>query len=188
MDFYFSFGKKNPSPIALAARAGLLWTILNPIIDFVLDYFNKGALKKFGVENICLLFNELDLLWLKTYKDRKYSESDARVIISMLVKFLEDEELTRKELLAIVDLVQRKWVKAKALDKIFTETDEVLDARIEATIDQAIDIYNKTYAEKPQTPEEFVASTAEIIFHAPDQSKAQELLGGMLEIKNKLIF
>jgi hypothetical protein len=42
--------------------------------------------------------------------------------------------------------------------------------------------------EKPLTPEEFIANTAEIIYHEPDGSTAQALLGGMMEIKNKLIY
>lgn len=188
MDFYFSFGKKDPSPLETTIKAGVLWVILNPLIDFVLDFLNRKVLNKFGVENLKLLFDELDILWLRTKDTKKYSESDIRIIISMLVKFLEDKELTRKELLAMADFVQRKWVASKALDKIFTETDEVIEARIEATVDQAIDVYKKTYTEKPQTPEEFVASTAEIIAHSPDESKAQQLLGGILEIRNKFYF
>jgi uncharacterized protein YejL (UPF0352 family) len=134
------------------------------------------------------LFDELDSIWLKDSKNKKYSDSDVRIIISMLVKILEDNELTRKELLSIVDFVQRKWVPSIAAEKVFTHTEEVLEARIEAVVENAIDVYNKTYMEKPQTPEEFVASTAEIIFHQADNSKAQALLGGMMEIRNKLIF
>jgi hypothetical protein len=106
----------------------------------------------------------------------------------MLVKSVEDDKLTRKELLALVDFIQRKWVPTAALEKTFTQTDEVIEARVEATVDQAIELYEKAYMERPQTPEEFVASTAEIIFHEPDGSEAQELLGGMMEIRNKLIY
>jgi hypothetical protein len=42
--------------------------------------------------------------------------------------------------------------------------------------------------EKPLSPEEFVLSTAEIIYHEPDGSEAQALLGGTLQIRNKLIY
>ena len=188
MDFYFSFGKKKPSHKDTVIGAALLWVILDPLIDWVVDIFNSSALKKFGGENLKMLFDELDSMWLKNSKKKKYSESDVRIIISMLVKILEDNELTRKELLSVVDFVQRKWAPSIAAEKVFTHTEEVLEARIETAVENAIDVYNKTYMEKPQTPEEFVASTAEIIFHPPDNSKAQELLGGMMEIRNKLIF
>jgi hypothetical protein len=42
--------------------------------------------------------------------------------------------------------------------------------------------------EKPLSPEEFILSTSEIIYHEPDGSEAQALLGGMMQIKNKLIY
>jgi hypothetical protein len=125
---------------------------------------------------------------LRNAENKNYSESQTRLIISMLLKAVEDENLTRKELLALVDFVQRKWVQSEALHKTFTMTDEVIEARVEATVDQAIELYEKTYEERPQTPEEFIASTAEIIEHEPDGSLAQSLLGGTLQIKSKIIY
>ena len=77
---------------------------------------------------------------------------------------------------------------SEALQKTFTQTDEVIEAHIEVTVDQAIELYEKKHMEKPQTPEEFVASTAEIVFHEPNGSEAQALLGGMMEIKNKFFY
>ena len=106
----------------------------------------------------------------------------------MIVRSTADSNLTRQELLAIVDYIQRCWLPQEALKKAFTQTDEVIEARMIATIDQAIELYEKKFEEKPLTPEEFVASTSEIIFHEPDGSEAQALLGGMMQIKNKLIY
>ena len=105
----------------------------------------------------------------------------------MMVRAASDSQLTREELVGVIDYIQRKWAPSVALAKEFSITDEVVDARVEAVVDQAIDLYEKTYEERPLTPEEFVASTAEIIYHAPDGSKAQDLLGGEMQIRNKLI-
>ena len=78
--------------------------------------------------------------------------------------------------------------RSEALKKTFTQTDEVIDARVEIAVDQAIELYEKMYMEKPQSPEEFISSTSEIIFHDPDGSEAQELLGGEMEIKSKIVY
>lgn len=188
MDFYFSFGKKRPSERGLVIQAAVLWGLLEPALDLILDFVNRKAIKRIGARNLKTLFDELDIFWLRNAEHKNYSESQTRLIISMLLKAVEDEDLTRKELLALVDFVQRKWVQSEALHKTFTMTDEVIEARVEATVDQAIELYEKTYEERPQTPEEFVASTAEMIFHEPDGSEAQALLGGMMQIKNKLVY
>lgn len=187
MDFYFSFGKKKPSEKDTVIFAAFVWGFLETVIDPLLDFINRKVVGRFGGKRLKLVFDELDIFWLRSAGSRKYSESDVRLIISMLVKSVEDDKLTRKELLALVDFIQRKWVPTAALEKTFTQTDEVIEARVEATVDQAIELYEKAYMEKPQTPEEFVASTTEIVFHEQDGSRAQELLGGMMEIRNKLI-
>ena len=187
MDFYFSFGKKKPSEKDTVIFAAFVWGFLETIIDPLLDFINRKVVGRFGGKRLKLVFDELDIFWLRSAGSRKYSESDVRLIISMLVKSVEDDKLTRKELLALVDFIQRKWVPTAALEKTFTQTDEVIEARVEATVDQAIELYEKAYMERPQTPEEFVVSTAEIVFHEQDGSRAQELLGGMMEIRNKLI-
>jgi hypothetical protein len=188
MDFYFSFGKKKASEKDTAISAAILWTILDPVIDLVLDFLNSRILRKFGFKNLKMVFDELDIFWLRNGANKAYSDSDIRLIISMFLKAAEDEKMERKELIALVDYIQRKWIESEALYKTFTMTDEVIEARVEATVDQAIELYEKTHMEKPQTPEEFVASTAEIIFHEPDGSEAQALLGGMMQIRNKLIY
>jgi len=189
MDFYFSFGKKKPSEKDAVISAAFIWGFLEAVMDPLLDFINRKVLGRFGGEKLKLVFDGLDNIFLlRSAGGKKYSESDVRLIISMLVKSMEDDKLTRKELLALVDFIQRKWVPTAALEKTFTQTDEVIEARVEAAVDQAIELYEKAYMEKPQTPEEFVASTAEIVFHEPDGSKAQELLGGMMEIRNKLIY
>jgi hypothetical protein len=188
MGFYFSFGKKPPSQRSLVMQAAVLWGILEPLIDLILDFVNRKAIKKIGAKNLKILFDELDIFWLRNTTRKNYSDSQIRLIISMLLKSVEDEILTRKELLALVDFVQRKWMQSEALHKTFTMTDEVIEARVEATVDQAIELYEKTYMERPQTPEEFIASTAEIIYHEPDGSEAQALLGGMMQIRNKLVY
>jgi hypothetical protein len=188
MDFYFSFGKKRPSERGLVIQAAVLWGLLEPALDLILDFVNRKAIKRIGARNLKTLFDELDIFWLRNAENKNYSESQTRLIISMLLKAVEDENLTRKELLALVDFVQRKWVQSEALHKTFTMTDEVIEARVEATVDQAIELYEKTYEERPQTPEEFIASTAEIIEHEPDGSLAQSLLGGTLQIKSKIIY
>ncbi len=188
MDFYFSFGKKKPSEKDAVISAAFVWGFLEAVMDPLLDFINRKVLGRFGGERLELVFDRLDIFWLRSAGSKEYSESDVRLIISMLIKSVEDDKLTRKELLALVDFIQRKWVPTAALEKTFTQTDEVIEARVEATVDQAIELYEKAYMEKPQTPEEFVASTAEIVFHEPDGSKAQELLGGMMEIRNKLIY
>jgi len=188
MDFYFSFGKKKPSERSSIFSAAIIWGILEAIIDPLLDFINRKILNRFDGERLKWVFDELDIFWLRNGQSKHYSESDIRLIICLFLRSIEDNQLTRKELLALTDFIQRKWVAAEALEKTFTQTDEVIEARIEATVDQAIELYEKTYMEKPQTPEEFVASTAEIIFHEPDGSEAQELLGGMIEIKNKFFY
>jgi len=165
-----------------------LWGFLETIIDPLLDFINRKILSKIDGEKLKVVFDELDIFWLRNGQSKHYSESDVRLIISMFIRSVEDNQLTRKELLALTDFVQRKWVASEALQKTFSQTDEVIDAHVEATIDQAIELYEKAYMERPQTPEEFVANTAEIIFHEPDGSEAQELLGGMIEIKNKFFY
>lgn len=157
-------------------------------MDPLLDFLNRKIISKLGGEKLKWVFDELDIFWLRNGQNKHYSESDIRLIISMFLRAIEDDHLSRKELLALVDFVQRKWVATEALEKTFTQTDEVIEARVEATVDQAIELYEKRYMEKPQTPEEFVASTAEIIFHEPDGSEAQELLGGMMQIKSKIVY
>ena len=188
MNFYFSFGKKKASEKSTIISAAFIWGFLEAIIDPLLDFINRKVVGKFGGKKLKLVFDELDIFWLRSAGSKQYSESDVRLIISMLVKSVEDDKLTRKELLALVDFIQRKWVPTAALEKTFTQTDEVIEARVEATVDQAIELYEKAYMERPQTPEEFVASTAEIILHEPDGSEAQELLGGMMQIRTKLIY
>jgi hypothetical protein len=188
MNFCFTFGKRRPSEGELIVRAAVLWGVLEPLLDLILDFVNRKAIKKIGAKNLKILFDELDIFWLRNTSRKNYSDSQIRLIISMMLKSVEDETLTRQELLALVDFVQRKWMQSEALHKTFTMTDEVIEARVQATVDQAIELYEKTYEEKPLTPEEFVASTAEIIFHEPDGSEAQALLGGMMQIRNKLIY
>lgn len=180
MTFYFSFSKEKIFKI--------FWELINPFLDPILDFLNSKVLKKYGFKKLQIVFDELDIFWLRNGTHKNYSESQVRLIISMFLKAAEDEHVTRKELIALVDYIQRKWVKSEALNKAFVSTDEIIEARVEATMDQAIELYEKTYEEKPQTPEEFVASTAEIIFHEPDGSEAQALLGGMMQIRNKLIY
>lgn len=188
MDFYFSFGKKKPSERSTIFSAAIIWGILEAIIDPLLDYINHKILNRFDGERLKWVFDELDIFWLRNGQSKHYSESDIRLIICLFLRSIEDNRLTRKELFALADFIQRKWVAAEALEKTFTQTDEIIEARIEATVDQAIELYEKTYMEKPQTPEEFVASTTDIIFHEPDDSEAQELLGGVIEIKNKFFY
>jgi len=179
MTFYFSFSKEKVFEI--------FWEFFRLFIDPVLDFLNSKILKKYGFKNLQVVFDELDIFWLRNGPHKNYSESQVRLIISMFLKAAEDEHITRKELIALVDYVQRKWTKSEALNKVLIATDEVIEARVEATIDQAVELYEKTYEEKPQTPEEFIANTAEIILHEPDGSEAQALLGGMMQIRNKLI-
>jgi predicted acetyltransferase len=186
--FYFSFGKKRPSERQTKFWAAVLWTILEPFIDWVLDFINRKILTKVDGRALKVVFDELDIFWLRNGAHEGYSESQIRLIIAMMVKSAMDGKLTRQELLAIVDFIQRKWMPQEALKKIFTQTDEVIEARVVATIDQAIELYEKQYEERPLTPEEFVAKSAEIIYHEPDGSEAQRLLGGMMQIKNKLIY
>lgn len=169
-------------------QAAVLWTILEPLIDWVLDFVNRKVLAEVDGRTLKIIFDELDIFWLKNGAHKKYDENQVRLIISMMVRAAIDRKLTRQELLAIVDFIQRKWVPQEALRKTFTHTDEVIEARVVATVDEAIDLYQKKYEERPLTPEEFVASTAEIIFHEPDGSEAQALLGGMMQIRNKLIY
>lgn len=188
MDFYFSFGKKKPSERSTIISAAFLWGFLEAIIDPLLDFINRKILSSVDGEKLKVVFDELDIFWLRNGQSKHYSESDVRLIISMFIRSVEDNQLTRKELLALTDFVQRKWVASEALQKTFSQADEVIDAHVEATVDQAIELYEKAYMERPQTPEEFVANTAEIIFHEPDGSEAQELLGGMIEIKNKFFY
>ena len=157
-------------------------------MDPLLDFLNRRIIAKLDGKNLKVIFDELDIFWLRNGNNKYYSDSDIRLIISLFVRSVQDNNLTRKELLALVDFVQRKWVASEALQKTFTQTDEIIDAHVEATVDGAIELYEKAYMEKPQTPEEFVANTAEIIFHEPDGSKAQELLGGTMQIKNKFIY
>jgi len=188
MSFYFSFGKQKPSQRETVFQAAVLWTILEPLIDWVLDFVNRKVLAKVDGKALKTVFDELDIFWLRNNSSREYDESQVRLIIAMIVRATADGQLTRQELLAIVDFIQRKWVPQEALKKTFTQTDEVIEARVVATVDEAIELYQKKYEERPLTPEEFVASTAEIIFHEPDGSEAQALLGGRMQIKNKLIY
>jgi hypothetical protein len=188
MDFYFSFGKKKPSERSMIISAAFIWGIFEAIVDPLLDFINRKVLNSFDGEKLKLVFDELDIFWLRNGQNKHYSDSDIRLIICLFLRSVEDNQLTRKELLALTNFIQRRWVVSEALEKTFTQTDEVIEAHVESTMDQAIELYEKTYMEKPQTPEEFVASTAEIIFHEPDGSKAQELLGGMMEIKNKFFY
>ena len=187
MDFYFSFGKKPTSEKDTVISAAILWSILEPLIDWVLDFVNRKVLAKVDGKALKTIFDELDIFWLRNNSSKEYDESQVRLIISMMTRATMDGQLTRQELLAIVDFIQRKWAPQEALKKTFTQTDEVIEARVVATVDEAIELYQKKYEERPLTPEEFVASTAEIIFHEPDGSDAQALLGGMMQIKNKLI-
>jgi len=168
--------------------AAFIWGIFEAIVDPLLDFINRKILNSFDGEKLKLVFDELDIFWLRNGQNKHYSDSDIRLIICLFLRSVEDNQLTRKELLALTNFIQRRWVASEALEKTFTQTDEVIEAHVESTVDQAIELYEKTYMEKPQTPEEFVASTAEIIFHEPDGSKAQELLGGMMEIKNKFFY
>ncbi len=188
MGVYFSFGKRRQSERQTIFQAALLWTILEPLVDLILDFVNRKLLKRIDGKTLKVVFDELDIFWLRNKNSKQYDESQVRLVISMMVRAATDGELTRQELLAIVDFIQRKWVPQEALKKTFTQTDEVIEARVVATVDEAIEIYQKKYEEKPLTPEEFVASTAQIIFHEPDGSEAQALLGGMMQIKNKLIY
>jgi len=188
MDFYFSFGKKKPSERSMIISAAFIWGIFEAIVDPLLDFINRKVLHSFDGEKLKLVFDELDIFWLRNGQNKHYSDSDIRLIICLFLRSVEDNQLTRKELLALTNFIQRHWVASEALEKTFTQTDEVIEAHVESTVDQAIELYEKTYMEKPQTPEEFVANTAEIIFHEPDGSKAQELLGGMMEIKNKFFY
>ena len=188
MDFYFSFGKKKASERHIIFSAAIIWGFIETVMDPLLDFLNRKIIAKFDGEKLKVVFDELDIFWLRNGGNKHYSNSDIRLIISLFIRSVEDNNLTRKELLALVDFIQRKWIASEALQKTFTQTDEVIDAHVEATVDQAIELYEKTNMEKPLTPEEFVASTAEIIFHEPDGSKAQELLGGMMEIKNKFFY
>lgn len=188
MDFYFSFGKKKPSEKETIFTAAIIWGFIEAIIDPLLDYLNRKIISRFDGEKVKVIFDELDIFWLRNGNRKHYSDSDIRLIIALFVRSVEDNNLSRKELLAMVDFIQRKWVASEALQKIFTQADEVVDAHVESTIDQAIDLYEKMYMERPQTPEEFVANTSEIIFHEPDESEAQGLLGGMIEIKNKFFY
>lgn len=186
--FYFGFGKVRPSEKQTLFQAAVLWTILEPLIDWVLELLNKKILTKLDGRALKIIFDELDIFWLRNGAHKAYDESQIRLIISMIVRSTADSNLTRQELLAIVDYIQRRWLPQEALKKTFTQTDEVIEARVVATIDQAIELYEKKFEEKPLTPEEFVASTSEIIFHEPDGSEAQALLGGMMQIRNKLIY
>jgi hypothetical protein len=188
MDFYFSFGKKKASERHIIFSAAIIWGFIETVMDPLLDFLNRKIIAKFDGEKLKVVFDELDIFWLRNGGNKHYSNSDIRLIISLFVRSVQDNNLTRKELLALVDYIQRKWVAAEALQKTFTQTDEVIDAHVEATVDQAIELYEKAYMERPQTPEEFVANTAEIIFHEPDGSLAQELLGGTMEIKNKFFY
>lgn len=169
-------------------QAAVLWTILEPLIDWVLDFVNRKVLAKVDSKALKTIFDELDIFWLRNNFSKEYDESQIRLIIAMITRATMDGQLTRQELLAIVDFIQRKWAPQEALKKTFTQTDEVIEARVVATVDEAIELYQKKYEERPLTPEEFVASTAEIVYHEPDGSEAQALLGGMMQIKNKLIY
>lgn len=187
-DFYFSFGKAKPTQLQQAINWAKLWVWLDPLLDMIVDFVNSRVLSRVDPRTLKIVFDELDIFWLRNGAAKSYSDSQIRLIISMFLRATEDRHLTRKELLALVDFIQRKWVPEIAMAKELTMTDEVIEARVEATVDQAIELYEKTYEERPLTPEEFVASTAEIIFHEPDGSEAQELLGGMMQIRNKLIY
>jgi hypothetical protein len=177
----FHFGKYRPSMLKSLA----LWTILEPFIDLILDWTNRLILPKYNPVVIKRVFDELDIFWLRNAESKSYSESDVRLITLLFLQSMEDRKLTRKELLAFADFIQRKWAPEIALGKTFEHTEEVIEARIEATVDQAIIVYQNTHMEKPITPEEFIANSAELVFHEPDGSTAQELLGGAMEIKSK---
>ena len=182
----FSFGKHKQSAGGLI----FLWSLLEPFLDWFLNAFNLHVLnsRRINADLLRKIFDGLDTYWLKNSESKAYSEADARLIIMLFLQSIEDGKLDRKELLGLTDFIQRKWAPEIALGKTFSHTEGVVEARIEATVDQAIQLYEKTNMEKPLTPEEFIASTAEIIYHEPDGSTAQALLGGMMEIKNKLIY
>jgi len=186
--FYFSFGKKPETEKQTIIQAAILWSTLEPLIGWVLQLFNTKILPEVKPETLKIIFDELDIFWLRNATFKHYEDNQVRIIIAMMVRAAENKEFTRQELLSIVDYIQRKWVPQEALKKIFTQTDEVIEARVVATIDEAIELYEKKYEEQPLTPEEFVASTAQIIYHKPDGSMAQDLLGGELQIKNKLFY
>lgn len=166
----------------------LIWNAFDPYLDVILDFFNGHVLSRFGARNLKLVFDELDIFWLRNGNSKTYSESQIRLIISMFLKATEDNNLSRKELLYLVAYIQRKWSPDTALAKNFTMVDEIVEAQVAATVDLAVELYEKTQQEKPLPPEEFVLKTAEIIHHEPDGSEAQALLGGMMQIKNKLIY
>lgn len=180
----FSFGKHRQE----MGKLVLLWSWLDPLLDWFMDSFNAHVLRQYDPTRLKAVFDELDTYWLRNSESKVYAESDIRLIIMLFLQSIEDRKLERKELLALTDFVQRKWAPDIALGKTLEHTEEVIEARIEATVDQAIEVYQKTHMEKQLTPEEFIASTAEIIHHEPDGSDAQALLGGMMEIKNKLVY
>jgi hypothetical protein len=186
-EFYFTFGKPPPTLMEKIFSSGSIWIWLDPLLDWLTNLFNKNILKRIDGASWKRIFDELDIFWLRNSNNKYYRRSDVRLIISMFISSIADQKLTRKELLAIVEFVIRKWSADIALSKELL-IDEVIEARVEATVDQAIQLYEKMYMEKPLSPEEFVLSTAEIIYHEPDGSEAQALLGGTLQIRNKLIF
>ncbi len=164
-----------------------IWIWLDPLLDWLTNFFNKNILSRIDGATWGKIFNELDIFWLRNSENKYYGRSDVRLIVSMFVSSIADQKLTRKELVAIVDFIIRKWSADAALTKELL-IDEVIEARVETTVDQAIQLYERTYMERPLSPEEFILSTSEITYHEPDESEAQALLGGMMQIKNKLIY
>jgi hypothetical protein len=186
-EFYFTFGKKPDDPMQKILSSAAIWIWLDPLLDWLTNFFNKNILSRIDGATWGKIFNELDIFWLRNSENKYYGRSDVRLIVSMFVSSIADQKLTRKELVAIVDFIIRKWSANVALTKELL-IDEVIEARVEATVDQAIQLYERMYMEKPLSPEEFILSTSEIIYHEPDKSEAQALLGGMMQIRNKLIF
>lgn len=188
MEFYFSFGKKPRSEKQRLFQAAIGWGVLDWAINFVTNWLNKKILAKYDLSYINSVFNELDIFWLRNGDKKMYSESDVRLIIAIFCKALDDNIVERKELIQLIDFIQKRWVPETALTKDLFQVDEFIEATIESTVDIAIDTYNKKYMAEELTPEEFVLAGSEIIIHEPDGSEAQDLLGGMMEIKNKVFY
>jgi hypothetical protein len=183
MEFYFSFGKKPRSEKQRLFQAAIGWGILDWAINFVTNWLNKKILAKYDLSYINSVFNELDIFWLRNGDKKMYSESDVRLIIAIFCKALDDNIVERKELIQLIDFIQKRWVPETALTKDLFQADEFIEATIESTVDITIDTYNKKHLEREMSPEEFVLSNSTIIVHEPDGSEVQELLGGEIQRK-----
>jgi hypothetical protein len=183
MEFYFSFGKKPRSEKQRLLQAAVGWGILDWAINFVTNWLNKKILAKYDLSYINAVFNELDIFWLRNGDKKMYSESDIRLIIAIFCKALDDNIIERKELIQLIDFIQKRWAPETALTKDLFQADEFIEATIESTLDIAIDTYSKKYLEQEMSPEEFVLSNSTIIVHEPDGSEVQELLGGPIQRK-----